>query len=127
ITPIIAHPERNKGIAEKPERLERLIREGAVAQITASSIAGHFGKSVQKLSTQLVKANLVHTYGSDAHNLSTRPFLFEQGLAFLEKQKLLDSVDLLLENNIRIVENEPLTIYEPDEVKTKKWWNIIKF
>lgn len=127
ITPIIAHPERNKGIAEKPERLERLIREGAVAQITASSIAGHFGKSVQKLSLALVRANLVHTYGSDAHNLSTRPFLFEQGLAHLEKHKLLESVDLLLENNIRIVENKPLALFEPEAVKMNKWWSILKF
>lgn len=127
ITPIIAHPERNKGIAEKPERLERLIREGAVAQITASSIAGHFGRSVQKLAIELVRANLVHTYGSDAHNVVTRPFLFEKGLSYLDKQKLQNSVDILLENNIRIIENKPLVLLEPDIVKKNKWWNIIKF
>ncbi|MFY3790527.1 tyrosine-protein phosphatase [Ureibacillus sp. MALMAid1270] len=127
ITPIIAHPERNKGIAEKPERLERLIREGAVAQITAGSVAGHFGRAVQKLSIDLVRANLVHTYGSDVHNHDTRPFLFEKGLAYLEKQKLLDSVNILLENNKRILRNIPLELFEPEEVKKKKWWNILKF
>lgn len=127
ITPIIAHPERNKGIAEKPERLERLIREGAVAQITAGSIAGHFGRTVQKLSVDLVRANLVHTYGSDAHNHDTRPFLFERGLAYLEKQKLVDSVNILLENNTRILKNKPLELFEPEIVKNKKWWNILKF
>lgn len=127
ITPIIAHPERNKGIAEKPERLERLIREGAVAQITAGSVAGHFGRAVQKLSVDLVRANLVHTYGSDAHNHDTRPFLFERGLAYLEKQKLVDSVNILLENNTRILKNKPLELFEPEIVKNKKWWNILKF
>lgn len=124
ITPIIAHPERNKAIAEKPARLERLIREGAVAQITAGSLAGHFGKSVQKLSLDLVEANLVHTYGSDAHNLSTRPFLYDEGLNFLEKKKQLDAVDLLLENNARIIENRPFIILEPEEVSEKKWWQF---
>ena len=125
ITPIIAHPERNKGIAEKPERLERLIREGALAQITAGSLAGHFGKSVQKLSLDLVRANLVHTYGSDVHNLTTRPFLFEEGLTFLEKKKELDLVDVLLQNNRNIITNEPFVILEPETLKKRKWWNLV--
>ncbi|QCR31881.1 tyrosine-protein phosphatase [Lysinibacillus sp. SGAir0095] len=125
ITPIIAHPERNKGIAEKPERLERLIREGAVAQITAGSLAGQFGKSIQKLSLDLVRANLVHTYGSDVHNLTTRPFLFEKGLDYLEKKKELDSVDMLLQNNKSIIYNEPFVLFEPEEVKIRKWWSLL--
>jgi protein-tyrosine phosphatase len=123
-TPIIAHPERNKAIAEKPVRLERLIREGAVAQITAGSLAGHFGKSIQKLSLELVQANLVHTYGSDVHNLTTRPFLFDEGLSFLEKKKQLDAVDILLENNARILENRIFILHEPDEIRSKKWWQL---
>lgn len=125
ITPIIAHPERNKAIAEKPERLERFVRNGAVAQITAGSLAGHFGKSVQKLSRDLVDANLVQTYGSDVHNLTTRPYLFDAGLSYLEKHKLLDSVDVLLENNARIIENQPFILFEPEDIKKRKWWKII--
>ena len=126
MTPIIAHPERNKAIAEKPERLERLIREGAVAQITAGSLAGHFGQSIQALSLDLVKANLVHTYGSDAHNLTTRPFLYDEGLCYLEKKKQLDAVDLLLENNARIIEDKSFIVYEPESIAKKKWWQFFK-
>lgn len=124
ITPIIAHPERNKVIAERPSKLEELVREGAMAQITAGSLTGHFGKNIQKLSLDLVKANLVHTYGSDVHNLTTRPFLFDAGLTYLEKNKQLDAVDMLLENNARIVENKGFILYEPQELSSKKWWRI---
>lgn len=124
IIPIIAHPERNKTIAERPSKLEELVREGAMAQITAGSLAGHFGKNIQKLSLDLVKANLVHTYGSDVHNLTTRPYLFDAGLSYLEKKKQLDAVDLLLENNMRIIENRDFLLYEPQEISTKKWWSI---
>lgn len=50
ITPIIAHPERNRAIAEQPSKLTKLIRCGALAQITAGSLVSHFGKNIQKLS-----------------------------------------------------------------------------
>ena len=124
IVPIIAHPERNKAIAENPSRLMKLVSHGAVAQITAGSLAGHFGRSTQKLSLQLVDANLVHTYGSDVHNLKTRPFKFDEGLRYLEKHKRLDAVDIFLENNARIVENSEIIILEPEELEKPKWWNI---
>jgi len=118
-TPIIAHPERNRAIAENPSRLEVLIRNGAFAQITAGSLSGHFGKKTQKFSLELVRANYVHTYGSDVHNLTTRPFHFEKGLRYLEKKKELDAVDILLENNKRIINNQPLVLYEPVELKRR--------
>ncbi|QDQ01813.1 capsular biosynthesis protein [Lysinibacillus fusiformis] len=124
ITPIIAHPERNRVIAENPGHLTQLIREGALAQITAGSLAGMFGKTVQKLSIRLVRSNLVHTYGSDVHNLKTRPLLFENGLRFLEKQKELEAVDCFLENNKRIINHQPLLSYEPEDTFTKKWWKF---
>lgn len=124
ITPIIAHPERNKIIAENPSKLEELVRVGAMTQITAGSLAGQFGKKVQKISLDLVKANLIHTYGSDVHNLTTRPFLFSAGLSFLEKKKQFDAVELLLENNARIIENKDFILYEPVKVPLKKYWLI---
>lgn len=123
-TPIIAHPERNRAIAEQPKRLEQLIREGAFAQMTAGSLAGHFGKAVQKLSLELVQANYVHVYGSDAHNLSTRPFLFQEGLAYLEKKKEIDAVDLFLENNYRIINNQSIIMLEPADIRSESWWRI---
>ncbi|OCS88263.1 tyrosine-protein phosphatase [Caryophanon latum] len=124
IIPIIAHPERNKGIAEKPERLEKLIRLGAMSQVTAGSLSGHFGKSVQKTALDLVSLNLVQTYGSDAHNVTTRPSLFNEGLDVLEKKKMADAVDMLLENNEQIIANKPMLLWEPLEAKKKKWWAI---
>ena len=122
IIPIIAHPERNKAIVEKPFLLEQLVVEGAAAQLTAGSLTGHFGRTVQKASMKLMKANLIHTYGSDVHNLTSRPLLFQQGLHYLEKKRELDAVDLLLENNARVVGNKPLIRGEPCLNRTRKWW-----
>ena len=123
--PIIAHPERNRGIAEKPERLEMLVRHGALAQVTSGSLVGHFGKNVQKLALQLIESNLIHTYGSDVHNLEMRPLIFAKGLQSLRKKNHNEMVDILLENNKRILLDKPFIILEPETPTLKRWWQLV--
>lgn len=122
--PIIAHPERNRAIAEKPERLQRLIRHGAFAQVTASSVSGHFGKGVQDLALRLIEANCIHTYGSDVHNTETRPVAFAQGLDALEKKRHSEIIEILLENNERILADRQLIHLEMEKVRKKQWWKL---
>lgn len=120
--PIIAHPERNRSIVEKPSRLAKLVQHGALAQVTAGSLAGHFGKTVQRTAVQLIDAHLVHVYGSDVHNNTTRPFLFNKGLDYLDKLKKHEYADILLENNARILTNEEMILLEPEEIGRSRWW-----
>lgn len=122
--PIIAHAERNQGIIEKPERLRKLLLHGAMAQVTAGSVAGSFGKAIQKTALTLIDANMIHVYGSDVHSLEKRPFLFNVGLDYLEKKKRHKIVDILLENNERILLNENLYVLEPQDIEIPKWWKI---
>lgn len=122
--PIIAHAERNQGIIEKPERLRKLLLHGAMAQVTAGSVSGHFGKAIQKTAFTLIEANLIHVYGSDVHSIDKRPFHFNAGLDLLEKKKLHDYVDIFLENNERIILDENLYVLEPQDIVKGKWWNI---
>lgn len=122
--PIIAHAERNQGIIEKPERLRKLLLHGALAQVTAGSVAGSFGKAIQKTAMTLIEANLIHVYGSDVHNMDVRPFRFNDGLDYLEKKNHHEIVDLLLENNERIIQNRHLIVLEPQDIPKPKWWNV---
>ncbi|WKA57823.1 capsular biosynthesis protein [Planococcus shenhongbingii] len=122
--PIIAHVERNQGIIEKPERLEQLLVHGALAQVTAGSLVGGFGKAIQRTAFSLIEANLIHVYGSDVHNMSKRPFLFKEGLATLEKKKHHELIEILLANNECIIHDKPMTILEPLKIQKGKWWNL---
>lgn len=124
IVPVIAHPERNARIAQKPELLEQLVRQGAISQLNAGSLVGHFGKQIQHTALQLVKANLIHTYGSDAHDMAARPFLFAKGLSYLEKHRCSDFVHIFLENNARIISNSEVILFEPRNVEKRKWRGI---
>ncbi|MCC5894475.1 MAG: tyrosine protein phosphatase [Alkalibacterium sp.] len=85
-TPVIVHPERNHAIIEHPNRLKNFIDKGALAQLTAASYTGGFGKKIEKLSKQLIEANLVHFIASDAHNTGNRSFHMKEAYDLLAKE-----------------------------------------
>lgn len=85
-TPVIVHPERNREILEHPNRLKTLVDKGALAQLTAASYVGGFGKSIQKLSARLIEHDLVHFIASDAHNTSNRAFHMKEAYQKIEKE-----------------------------------------
>jgi len=72
VRPIIVHPERNRGVMEKIERLHPLVEEGCYVQVTAGSLVGQFGPKAQAIAAELVKRGWVHAVASDAHNLAGR-------------------------------------------------------
>lgn len=72
ITPLIAHPERNKAVMEQPSRLEALRRMGCRFQLTAGSVIGEFGSKAHATARHLLDAGWADVVASDAHNLSGR-------------------------------------------------------
>ena len=85
ITPIITHPERQPLIQERPERLGRLVSLGCLAQLTAGSLTGGFGRRIARLSRELVKKGYIHLLASDAHNTRGRPPILSQAVSALSK------------------------------------------
>jgi protein-tyrosine phosphatase len=72
VTPVIAHPERNRRLQEKPEILANLIERGAFAQLDAGSLTGSFGSEPQRLARQIIDAGLAHFIATDAHHQDRR-------------------------------------------------------
>jgi protein-tyrosine phosphatase len=70
--PIITHPERLTWIEAKYASFARLARSGVMVQLTAASLTGDFGPSVQQLSERMLSHGLVHLLASDGHNLTGR-------------------------------------------------------
>ncbi len=80
VVPMIAHPERNKGIMRAPSKLKPFLQQGCLLQITASSVAGHFGHATQKVAHELLAQGVVTILASDAHNLQHRPPILSEGM-----------------------------------------------
>lgn len=80
ILPMIAHPERNKTIMRQPSRLKPFIEQGCLLQVTASSVAGHFGGPAQDVAHALLAEHRVTILASDAHNVKHRPPAMREGM-----------------------------------------------
>ena len=65
--PVIAHPERYKIVQQNPELVKDWINRGAYMQCNYLSIIGKYGNKAKKILKKLLKSNLVHFLGSDAH------------------------------------------------------------
>ena len=120
ITPVIVHPERNQEIIENPDRLLDFIERGALAQVTASSYTGVFGKQIAELSSQLIDANLVHVLASDAHNTRGRAFNMKEAFKKLEKEFGKETVKEFQKNAKDLINGDYIQPNTPSEVRKKK-------
>jgi protein-tyrosine phosphatase len=73
VLPMIAHPERNKGVMRTPDKLQPFLNQGCLLQVTADSVAGRFGEACQQTAQKLLRESVVTILASDAHNLEHRP------------------------------------------------------
>jgi protein-tyrosine phosphatase len=69
---LLGHPERSPTFQRDPRRLERLVELGAIAQVTAGSLAGAFGSLVSRTAVVMLEAGLLHVIASDAHDTTRR-------------------------------------------------------
>ncbi|BBB25472.1 tyrosine-protein phosphatase [Amphritea japonica] len=80
ITPMIAHPERNKEIMLSPEKLAPFIDAGCLLQLTAMSITGEFGAMAKHCATYILQQEWATVLATDAHNATHRPPILSNGL-----------------------------------------------
>ena len=113
--PIIVHPERSKEFQLHPETLIDLVSRVILVQVNAASLLGGNGKQIQKLSTKLVKAGLVHFISSDLHEGNDGYSVLPRCRETVVRLTSPAFADLLMINNPHRVLNNQL-ILEPDEI-----------
>lgn len=73
VLPMLAHPERNRMVADRVSRLEPFVAEGCLMQLTAASVIGEFGQRAQQASKAIMARGWATVVASDAHDLRYRP------------------------------------------------------
>jgi len=120
VTPILAHPERNRELLAHPELIGEMVQQGVLIQINGGSLLGYFGNHVRKRAVTLLECNLVHFIAGDAHEAHGERgpclHLVEPVLVRLvgeEKAKVL-----LTDNPRAVLEGRGIIKWEPKKPKT---------
>lgn len=120
ITPVIAHPERNRVFQQMPERLAELVDLGCVAQVTAMSLTGQFGAAAQKSCQELFRRGLVHLVATDAHSLGRRAPVLSAARHWVRREWGSDAErGFFVDNPAAVLRAEPLP-YVPERMSGKR-------
>lgn len=111
VTPIIAHPERNRDIIDDPSRLLDLVERGILVQVTASSLRATPYMATAEL---LIRHRAVHFVASDTHGPDRRPPRLSSYIDILSQLAGEGAArQLLVENPRRVIEGADI---EPEPV-----------
>jgi protein-tyrosine phosphatase len=112
--PILAHPELIPWLAV--DRLERLVGLGALAQVTAMSVTGDFGRRPMQEAHQMIDAGLVHFLASDAHDTRRRPPGLRRACLMIAGRWGDELAQRLSTDNPRaVIEDRPLPLVQRDQ------------
>jgi len=123
ITPVIAHPERNLILQNDLKQLYDLVKMGALCQLTALSVTGYLGPSVQKSSEQMIKTGLAHVIATDAHSDDERIAALASAVDMAAEilQDYSRAEKMVTTTPAAIVAGEDVDVDEP-VLDKKKWW-----
>ena len=123
-TPVIAHPERNTMIIQKPKLAYELVQHGVLLQINAGSLTGDFGRTVKRVAFDFMDHHMVHFVASDCHNPNSRPMILSKAYRMVLKHWGMERAEKLFqENPMMVIRGERISPPEPipfDEANRKR-------
>jgi protein-tyrosine phosphatase len=134
VTPVIAHPERNKKLQETPAILGDMIERGAFAQLDAASLTGSFGRDAQQAAKRIIESGLAHFIATDAHHHDRRRPVLSRAAAIAADWGGEEYACALVEANPEALINNREIPFQPDpdvdallgRRKTKSWFAFWK-
>lgn len=85
-TPVVAHIDRYADMIEAYDTIEDIIDMGALIQVNADAVTGKMGRLSKKFTKMLMKYDMLHFIGSDAHSTRSRTPDLSECAAYIEKK-----------------------------------------
>lgn len=122
--PVLAHPERNPVLQQHPATLQRYLQLGCVAQVTAASFTGRFGKRAQQFAAEWLDREWIHVVASDGHSAQQRPPRLSKAYAWICDRSGVETADYLCSANpLAMLEDRDLPFLpDPEVVRKKGLW-----
>ncbi|HEY7397006.1 MAG TPA: CpsB/CapC family capsule biosynthesis tyrosine phosphatase [Gaiellaceae bacterium] len=119
-TAVLAHPERNPDVQERPGLLAPLVESGALVQVTAASVDGRLGRAPQRCFRRLLDEHLVHLIASDAHGPSVRAMGIGAAARSLDDERL---ARWLTDDVPRAIVESRTVPPRPPVGRPRRWWS----
>ncbi len=126
VRPVIAHPERYRGMAERFRLAEIWRQEGAILQVNYGSLVGRYGAGPRSLAFRLLIAGWVDCLSTDFHGRPHLELHVSRAQALFEERDAVEQFDLLAVTNTgRIAEGkDPLPV--PPLRPQRRLWSRLK-
>jgi protein-tyrosine phosphatase len=99
LLPVLAHPERNDRIQRTPDLLTKCLDAGAVAQGTAASLNGDFGRASKQALYRHLSRGDMSLIASDAHSHRRSSWTLAPAVAALRGMLSAEEADMLVRVN----------------------------
>ncbi|MGI6119164.1 MAG: tyrosine-protein phosphatase [Desulfosporosinus sp.] len=134
ITPVLAHPERYRGLNDQQERILEWAKKGILLQLELRSLSGYYGPQASQLAEIMLHSDLIHVVGSDSHRVSRRETTYLEGLQSIKKIVGEPRYQELTKLNPRtLLEGNPLQgereyCFKGPSIRKRKhrFWNMFK-
>lgn len=83
---LLAHPEMSGDFQRDPARLGRMVADGVLVQVTASSLLGASSSERRRLVMHALREGWVHVIASDGHRADWRPPSLTEALTEMMRQ-----------------------------------------
>lgn len=120
--PIIVHPECNLGFQKDVNKLVHFLDMGVLAQMTAPSIVGVYGKKTQKVAKQMLDHDMVQMIASDAHALEMRDFYLKEAYEYIGEEYGALRVEEMKQVAKDILNGDRVVAKGYSLIETKKWF-----
>jgi protein-tyrosine phosphatase len=122
VRPILAHPERTPELLHEPGRIEALIEQGCLVQVSAGSITDPPDRRTEKALRDWIKRGVVHLLGSDGHSPHRRPPRLAAAVERLRRWSDAATADRIASTLGRMVlRGQPVRV-PPPRPAARRWW-----
>jgi protein-tyrosine phosphatase len=123
---VIAHPERNRAVQERPDRFYNFMELGIYGQVDSASLLGRFGKASEATARVLLECNMAHAIASDGHSPRRRKPVMSAAVEVASNLIGGEAARALVDANPRaMVEDRPLP-HTPESVppssRRRRWF-----
>ncbi|MBD8845747.1 CpsB/CapC family capsule biosynthesis tyrosine phosphatase [Priestia megaterium] len=124
IVPIFNEPECHSLFLDNPAHLYKLVKNGAVVQLSAQSLLGNNGSKSKKAAYQFIDHGLVHVIASGVNRENYLQYGLQKAYSAVSKKYGNSKLYHFMENAEAIADGNAVYKTEPERIKKQKLLGI---